>query len=403
MTRKPRRVYDHGIKEAIVRSRDPSLFPELGIPPSTARSWIQRGIGQVVSLDGDDGPEATLRARIATLERRVRTLSAVLRLTLVLIRVSGARLDGQRLPAADTKRTVLHAVERARRVLPLAAALNVLHLSAARYHAWLRAEQGCELADQPSCPRSTPHRLTPHEVGTIKTLVTGPECRHMSVRGLALHAQRMGKVFAHPATWAKLIREHAWRRPRRRVVVVGHVTLLYFLSPPVYPCVLIAAPFALVRIDLAWEIQLGAISVSCGLRAAGCGPGAAGSLGAESSCPKQANTENITSRSNRTSQQFSHEWGLRTACLRARHGNAFRQVQSRQLPSRAHQQAVLSLCSTLLPFLLVEGTRAPVDLQHLFSQLIAFEALGVVVGDFDQLVYPRDKERRVVAGIPISV
>ena len=39
----------------------------------------------------------------------------------------------------------------------------------------------------------------------------------MSVRGLALHAQRVGKVFAHPGTWAKLIRERGWGRPRMRL------------------------------------------------------------------------------------------------------------------------------------------------------------------------------------------
>jgi hypothetical protein len=138
-------------------------------------------------------------------------------LTIALIRVRAARLETQRLPDADARRTIFHAVKRARRGLPLAAALRVLGLSAARYHAWVRAAQGCELTDHPSCPRSTPHRLTPEEVGTIKMLVTDQDCRHMSVRGLALHAQRIGKVVAHPATWAKLIREHAWRRPRRRV------------------------------------------------------------------------------------------------------------------------------------------------------------------------------------------
>jgi hypothetical protein len=39
----------------------------------------------------------------------------------------------------------------------------------------------------------------------------------MSIRGLALHAQRVGKVFAHPGTWGKLIRERGWRRPRLRL------------------------------------------------------------------------------------------------------------------------------------------------------------------------------------------
>ena len=39
----------------------------------------------------------------------------------------------------------------------------------------------------------------------------------MPIRGLALYAQRMGKVFAHPATWGKLIRERGWRRPPLRL------------------------------------------------------------------------------------------------------------------------------------------------------------------------------------------
>jgi transposase InsO family protein len=39
----------------------------------------------------------------------------------------------------------------------------------------------------------------------------------MSLRTLAVHAQRIGKVFASPSTWAKLIRERGWLRPRQRV------------------------------------------------------------------------------------------------------------------------------------------------------------------------------------------
>ncbi len=220
MPTRQRRVYDHRIKEEIVRSRNPGLFPELHIPPSTARSWIQRGLGEVVSLGTACEDEAILRARSATLERRGRKLTALLRLTVALLRVSGFRLDRQRVPDETAKRTVLRAVERAQRVIPLAATLKALHLSPSRYYAWVRAQHGCELPDQPSCPRSTPQRLTPDEVRVIKELVTAPDCRHMSIRGLALHAQRLGKVFAHPATWAKLIRDHAWRRPRRRVYPV---------------------------------------------------------------------------------------------------------------------------------------------------------------------------------------
>jgi transposase InsO family protein len=60
-------------------------------------------------------------------------------------------------------------------------------------------------------------RLTFDEVQTIGDMVQSTEHRHMSIRGLALHAQRIGKVFAHPATWSKLSRERGWRRPRLRV------------------------------------------------------------------------------------------------------------------------------------------------------------------------------------------
>jgi transposase InsO family protein len=51
----------------------------------------------------------------------------------------------------------------------------------------------------------------------IGGMVQSTEHRHLSTRGLALHAQRIGKVFAHPATWGKLIRERGWGRPRLRL------------------------------------------------------------------------------------------------------------------------------------------------------------------------------------------
>jgi putative transposase len=39
----------------------------------------------------------------------------------------------------------------------------------------------------------------------------------MSIRALALHAQRIGKVFASPSTWYGLVRRKGWGRPRRRL------------------------------------------------------------------------------------------------------------------------------------------------------------------------------------------
>jgi putative transposase len=89
-------------------------------------------------------------------------------------------------------------------------------LSASRYHAWQR-QSPCGPDDVASCPRSWPHQLTQEEVETIKRFVTSKEYRHVPTGTLALLAQRLGKVFASPATWYRLVRLHQRRRPRRRV------------------------------------------------------------------------------------------------------------------------------------------------------------------------------------------
>ena len=94
--------------------------------------------------------------------------------------------------------------------------LRVIGLSHARYHDWIRDDQ-CGLDDRPSCPRSSPQQLTPREVNTIRDLVTSETYRHVSTGILARLAQRLGKVFASPTTWYRLVRVHKWRRPRQRV------------------------------------------------------------------------------------------------------------------------------------------------------------------------------------------
>jgi len=217
MTHRERRSYDHRVKAQIIAADNPDLFPELEIPRATALSWIRRGLGEVVTLDDDSEAETQLRDRVARLEQRVSMLTAVLRLVLALLRVSTFKLDLIRIPDAEEKRRLLSAVERARKIMPLAAALRVLGLSAARYHDWAGSQADCSLDDRSSCPRSKPQSLTHQDVGTIGDLVQSKQYRHMSIRGLALHAQRIGKVFAHPSTWAKLIREKGWGRPRLRL------------------------------------------------------------------------------------------------------------------------------------------------------------------------------------------
>jgi transposase InsO family protein len=138
-------------------------------------------------------------------------------LLVAVLRVSKVQLDYERFTEGDSKKILLRAIGRARKVLPLNTALRITRLSASCYHGWCRTEAGCDLDDQPSCPRVVATRLTAYETENMRKMVESDDHRHMSLRALALHAQRIGKVLASPSTWYRLVRTEGWRRPQKRI------------------------------------------------------------------------------------------------------------------------------------------------------------------------------------------
>ena len=216
-TARPQQRYDHRLRHLVQRTGDVTIATRLGVPRSTTRGWLGSAPTMVVCLDVADLGEPELRQELLKLRRRVQKLTALLRLALALLRASGFRLTGHRLPDGRAKRRILRAVDRAHEYLPLRAILRFLHLSPSRFHAWHRRQPLCALDDQSSCPRSSPFRLTSPEVRAIEDMVTSPEYRHVPTGTLAILAQRLGKVWASPSTWYRLVRLHGWRRPRLRV------------------------------------------------------------------------------------------------------------------------------------------------------------------------------------------
>jgi hypothetical protein len=95
--------------------------------------------------------------------------------------------------------------------------LIALGLSASRLSAWRRAARGCELADAESCPGFSPHALTQREIDAIEDMVTAPAYGHVPTGRLTLLAQRLGRAFASPSTWHRLVKRFGWRRPRLRL------------------------------------------------------------------------------------------------------------------------------------------------------------------------------------------
>jgi hypothetical protein len=125
---------------------------------------------------GED--EQQLRARILKLERRVQLLLGIVRLVIVPVRLFGFRLDSQRVPTGEAKSTILGAIDRAKKRIPVTVTLRVLGLSASRYDARLRLDPSCSLDDRSSC---LPSQLTHQEVATLRDMVTAMEFRHMPI------------------------------------------------------------------------------------------------------------------------------------------------------------------------------------------------------------------------------
>jgi putative transposase len=234
VTKSARNVYDPRVREFVRATGNRDLFPELNIPRSTISGWLRGDFKPALGAEAVSKGEIELHARLAKLERRIQILVAVLRLLLTLVRVSGCRLTGERLPADKAKADILRAVEAARKTLPLRSAVRTLGLSLSRYHAWKRAERACALADRPSCPKTFPGQLTAREVATIQEMVTAQQYRHVPTTTLAVLAQRLGRVCASASTWCRLVRTRGWRRPRTRVYPARPKVGLRALKPNEY-------------------------------------------------------------------------------------------------------------------------------------------------------------------------
>lgn len=154
-------VYDHRLRDLVRQTGDIGIATAAGVPRSTAAGWLRRDLQPVVSVDVVDMTESDLRAEVAKLRRRTRTLSAVVALLVAVLRVSDRRTPRLDLSDRTTRAGLLRAADRARKVLPTSAVLKILGISPSRYNVWVRADQGCALPNETACPRSTPTGARP--------------------------------------------------------------------------------------------------------------------------------------------------------------------------------------------------------------------------------------------------
>ncbi len=128
------RSYDHRLRDLVRSSGDIGHATRRGVPRSTARGWLTSTRAEVVTVAIVDVDVVDLQQEVLALRARVERLVALLRLVLVLLKVSGFSLACARLPDGVRKISLLRAIERSRSALPLRTVLRVLRLSPSRFH-----------------------------------------------------------------------------------------------------------------------------------------------------------------------------------------------------------------------------------------------------------------------------
>lgn len=212
-----RQTYDHRIRDAIAATGNPHLFDSVPIPLSTRRTWTQAKFQPTVTTNEIEIATHELLDQVQCLQTRVKSQASIIALLMRVLSFRGGKLTLNRLPDGRHKSALLRTLGVATRSLGVDSALRIVGLSRSRYHAWRRRDVGCGLTDESSCPKSFPTRLTRDEVATMRDFVEASDYRHIAIQNLAIHAQRLGKVFACAGTWYKTIKQRRWRRPRKRI------------------------------------------------------------------------------------------------------------------------------------------------------------------------------------------
>jgi hypothetical protein len=85
-TARPQQRYDHRLRDFVQRTGDVTIATDLGVPHSTARGWLGKAPKVVISLDVTDLRASELQQEVLELRRRVKKLTALLRLVLAPLR-----------------------------------------------------------------------------------------------------------------------------------------------------------------------------------------------------------------------------------------------------------------------------------------------------------------------------
>ena len=110
-TTRIQRKYDHRLRDLVRSTRDIGHATRRGVPRSTARGWLTSTGTNVVTVDVVDLDILRLQQEVLALRQRVQRLVAMLRLLVVLMKVSGLSLASTWIADGPRKASLLRAID----------------------------------------------------------------------------------------------------------------------------------------------------------------------------------------------------------------------------------------------------------------------------------------------------
>lgn len=246
----------------IIASKNPSLFPELNIPRTTALYWIREGCKETEVC-------STCEISTSVHEKEIFKLRAINLLFMELLKSVNPYADFRSNGDPSVRKTVVNLVESLGGLISKKEFLSSLGISSSRYFRWRSEVLGCDIYNI-KCNSGSISQLTIHEQKTLVALAQNPKLRQLSTKSLMNYAQRKKILDCSLGTWYKYLKIYKIQRKignerkrkkylkgirARRVNEIWHIdiTEVKMINRQKYYLQLIVDNYS--RAILSWEIS----------------------------------------------------------------------------------------------------------------------------------------------------
>lgn len=199
--------YDSSVKNMIIQSNNPRLFPELKIPRTTALYWIKQsrdtGIVQRPGVFQDE---------VDSLKKEVLELKAKTYILKSMLDLNNLSVEWHGLRGIERKKKIVNLVEEMKDLKNHNHVIETLGISKSTFYRYRAEVLGCTIYDK-KCVAIRANQLSYEDQRKMIDLALSPRLAHLSLKRLMYHAQREKIIFCGIDSWYKYLKLNRINRP----------------------------------------------------------------------------------------------------------------------------------------------------------------------------------------------